>query len=194
LRLLGPIVGLQVQRSSLKVIDGASKWYDPAPLLAVGAVCLSEDGVVGCLSDGRELVDVHNRRHASTKHGGPNGISLGFTAHYASMRAQFGAHLTDGLAGENILIQTDGTVSPEDVGDVLVIETQAGGCIRLEHIVAAEPCLPFTRYALRCERDAPQDPVVTESLRSLRFGRRGFYATYLGVPATVRCGDRVFAS
>jgi hypothetical protein len=53
--------------------------------------------------------------------------------------------------------------------------------------------VPFTRYVLRYERDAPQDELVTESLRSLRYGRRGFYATYLGPPGRIHPGDQVFA-
>jgi hypothetical protein len=187
------VVHLQVQRSSLKVVDGDFKWYDPAPLFGVDELELSEDGVVGCTPGGELIVDVHNRRHPASKNGDKNGISFGFTSHYAALRGQFGAHLTDGIAGENILIASETTISLEDAGGGVVIETGDGQCIELERILVAEPCVPFTRYALRYERDAPQDSLVTESLRSLRYGRRGFYATCLGPPGCIHPGDQVFA-
>jgi hypothetical protein len=35
-----------------------------------------------------------------------NTISIGFTSHYAQMRARFGEHMQDGIAGENINIDS----------------------------------------------------------------------------------------
>jgi hypothetical protein len=186
------VVRVQVQRASLKVVDGALKWYDPAPLLEVEGLELSEHGVVGCSADGAPIVDVHHRRHSLSKHADTNGISFGFTSHYASLRAQFGPHLTDGIAGENILIEASAAISLTDVADGVVIETRQGQSIQLERVVVAEPCVPFTRYALRYEPETPQDELVTESLRTLREGRRGYYASYLGPPVRIRPGDAVF--
>jgi hypothetical protein len=195
LRLLGPVVRLQVQRASLKCsnADGSFRWYDPGPLCAVPELEVTPDGVVGCPASGERLVDVHNRRHPQSKNAEVNAISVGFTSHYASLRSQFGPHLTDGIAGENILVDTDTMVGLADLAGGVVIETQTGARVELELLEVAEPCLPFTRYALRYERDQPSDPTVTESLRSLREGRRGYYATYRGLLARLQPGDSVFA-
>jgi hypothetical protein len=190
---LGPVVRLQVQQSGLKLGDGPLKTYNPSPLREVPSLELSEDGAIGCGPGDELIVDVHNRRHPASKNAGVNAVSLGFTSHYATMRTQFGPHLADGLAGENILVEIDRTVSEEELAGGILIETPDGQSIRLERILVAEPCVPFTRYALQFQPEAPSDPTVTHALQELRHGRRGFYASYLGPSARVRPGDQVFA-
>src|SRR5437867_10710652 len=98
--LIGTIVRLQIQRSSLKLGERPRRWFDPSPLLEVPALEVSPDGVVGLLHDGTRIVDVHNREHPQSKHGSGNGISVGFTSHYAQMRARLGERLVNGIAGE----------------------------------------------------------------------------------------------
>jgi hypothetical protein len=87
--------------------------------------------------------------YASKNGRGRNAISIGFTAHDEAMRARFGEDLEDGLAGENILVQTDRLVHKADVRDGVVIVLQDGRVVRLARILVAEPCVGFTRYALR---------------------------------------------
>jgi hypothetical protein len=195
--LIGTVVKLQVQRSSLKLGERPRRWFDPSPLLTVPALSLSPDGVVGLPPDGDPVVDVHNRAHPETRHGSGNGISLGFTSHYAGMRDRFGERLADGIAGENILVQTERDFTRGDLPGRVTIEGE-GGLVRLEAVRVIEPCVEFSRYALgrmgRPEESLERvDPPVTETLIFLRFGMRGYCATYAAGPTTVRLGDRLYA-
>lgn len=190
---LGSIVRLQVQRSSLKVGPLKARWYDPSPLQVVPAVQLSESGVIGIDESGATVLDAHHRDHSAGKFNGDNGISILFTHHYETMRERFGARLTDGIAGENILVATDRPVRQEDVNGGITIRTVEGSDVRLEGLKIAEPCVEFTRYSIQYAPDARSDGQVTQSLDFLRGGMRGFYARYDGAaPVTVRLGDAVF--
>src|SRR5438876_11913135 len=113
---IGIIVRLQVQQSGLKVGAAPRRWYDPTPLLAVPALHLGASGVSAWDAQGERICDVHHKDHPASRNvRGRNGISIGITAHYDAMRARFGAHLGDGLAGENILVQTDRTFGEADL-------------------------------------------------------------------------------
>lgn len=186
---LGEIARLQVQISSLKLGDKPRRWYDPAALHSLPALRLEPHGVG---DEGGTLLDVHNALHPASKYRGENGVSIGFTGHYARMRAYFGRHVEDGIAGENILVRCERTVGEEDLARGVVIVTVGGEEASLSAIEVAEPCAEFSRYALRYAIDAPSSRAVTEALRFLRGGMRGFYATYAGPAVTVRQGDRVF--
>jgi hypothetical protein len=189
---IGVIARLQIQRSSLKLGDPPRRRYDPAPHWPVPAARLSPEGVAGVDGDAR-LIDVHNSLHPKTKHkDGRNGNSLGFTAHYAAMRDQFGDHLSDGIAGENLLIATARRFTIDDLSGGIAIETGDGDLLELRNILVAAPCVEFTRYALRFPDDATPDASVTSGLQFLHHGMRGFYAAYAGDPATIRVGNRVF--
>src|SRR5690242_19922688 len=100
MRLIGSIARLQVQEVSLKV--GRLRWrhYEPSGLRSVPELEVNDGGVLGWAADGRPIADVHHRDHPDSKNrGGENGISLGFTSHYRTMREHFAGHLTDGIAG-----------------------------------------------------------------------------------------------
>ena len=189
---IGRIVRLQVQLSSLKVGERPLRRYDPAPLRAVPALLLTTGGVLGVAEDGREVLDVHHRDHPDSKNReGVNGISVGFTGHYAAMRARFGPHLADGIAVENILVETPYSYPEQDLAGGLVIETVGGQAVRLKRVVVAEPCVEFSRYALRYDPADRTDRAVTAALTFLGDGMRGYYASYRGEPASIALGDRV---
>ena len=189
---IGTVVRLQVQESSLKV-GVKPRRYDPAPLRSVPAISLSAAGVVGLAENGESIVDVHHRDHPSSKNrGGENGISLGFTGHYREMRQRFGQHLRDGIAGENILIEVDRQFQVEELANGVVVEGADGRPLELRPVIVAAPCVEFSRYALKFPDGARPDATVTEALRFLDAGMRGFYATYGGEPAVVEIGARVF--
>jgi hypothetical protein len=191
-RLIGTIVRLQIQESSLKVGDKPRR-YDPAPIRSVPAISLSDAGVVGLAENGETIVDVHHRDHPASKNrGGENGISLGFTGHYRAMRQRFGQHLTDGIAGENVLIAADRQIQVEALAAGVIVEDAAGRQLELRPVIVAAPCVEFSRYALKFPHGARPDATVTEALRFLDAGMRGFYATYEGEPAVVEVGARVF--
>jgi hypothetical protein len=190
---LGQIVRLQVQRSSLKLpnADGAAhpQRFDPSPLVPVPRLLLQPQGVIGLLDDGSRIVDVHHAEHPASKNQrGINDVSVGFTAHYAIMREQFGAHLSDGIAGENVLIQTAERIELDELSGGLAIETQDGTLAVLEAVVVAEPCVPFTRFCLRLAPAEPSGERVTDSLNQLRQGLRGYYANYAGAGAGAGSG------
>lgn len=194
--LIGTIVRLQVQRSSLKLGERPRRWFDPAPLLEVPALELSGDGVVGLLPDGGRVVDVHHREHPQSRHGSGNGISVGFTSHYAQMRDRLGERIVEGVAGENVLVRTDRAFRQGELSPALAIEG-ADGIARLEAARVIEPCVEFSRYALGHsglpDHDVTQpDPAVTATLQFLRFGTRGYCATYASGPTIVRIGDRLY--
>ena len=191
---IGTIVRLQVQESSLKV-GSKPRRYDPAPIRSVPAMSLGPAGAVGLLKNGETMVDVHHGKHPSSKNrGGENGISLGFTAHYLAMRERFGPHLHDGIAGENILVAVERQFPAEDLASGVVIECSDGRRLQLRPVIVAAPCVEFARFALKFPGDARPDATVTEALRFLDAGMRGFYATYEGEPAVVKVGARVFLS
>ena len=191
--LLGPIVRLQVQEASLKVGQPPRQRYVPAPLRAVPALEVTVDGVRGVTDTGEFLLDVHHRGHPSSKNRrGVNGISLGFTSHYDAMRAYFGPHLTDGIAGENLLIATDQVIGEEDLAPGLAIVTSDGNQVLLMDIVPAAPCAEFSRFALRFPEDKRSDGTVTEALQFLSDGVRGYYARYHGPATRIAVGNLVY--
>ena len=193
-RNIGTIVRLQVQESSLKV-GSKPRRYDPMPIRSVPSLSVSPAGVVGLAENGETIVDVHHHAHPASKNrDGENGISLGFTAHYLAMRQRFGQHLADGIAGENILIAVDRQFQEEDLAAGVVIEATDGRRLELRPVIVAAPCVEFTRYALKFPDDARPDATVTEGLRFLDAGMRGFYATYADEPAVIEIGARVFLS
>jgi hypothetical protein len=193
-RYIGTIMRLQIQESSLKVGSNPRR-YDPAPIQSVPALSLSPAGVVGLAENGETIVDVHHHDHPASKNRrGENGVSLGFTAHYLAMRQRFGRHLRDGIAGENILIEVDRQLLVEDLAGGVVIEGASERRLELRPVIVAAPCVEFTRYALNFPDGARPDATVTEALRFLDAGMRGFYATYSGEPAVIEIGARVFLS
>lgn len=191
MRPLGPLVRLQVQRSSLKVGEKPLRSYDPAPLLAVGRLALSPEGALGSAPDGGWIVDVHHRGHPATKNAdGLHGVSVGFTAHYDAMRRRFGERLTLGCAGENLIAETAGQLSFDDVARGLAILAPDGTeRVRLKVLEVAHPCRPFTGWALG---GTVESAVLKEHLQFLEGGMRGFYCNAEGT-GTVQVGDLLVA-
>jgi hypothetical protein len=189
---IGRILRLQVQRASLKVGAAPQRRYDPEPLQAVPRLEVSRGGVVG--HDGHATIgDVHHQEHPQSKNrGGTNGISIGFATHYALMRQRFGAHMVDGVAGENVLIDTDARFVDSDMPEALYIETAGGDRIQLTGIQVAAPCVEFTRFAMQRPMQAPNDRTVSDAFDFLRRGMRGYYARYDGMPVQLAPGDRLY--
>lgn len=191
MRLLGRIVRLQVQRASLKVGDGADRRYDPAPIVSMPRLRLDPDGAVG-LPDGlAPIVDVHNRRHPGSKNRGANALSVGFTSHYRAMRERFGPHLVDGIAGENVLVDSGESFLAGLLGERLLIRGAGAPDAALVGLAVAEPCAPFSRFALGDAVRDPDDPAIGEALRFLRLGTRGYYAV-APRQAELCLGDEVY--
>lgn len=191
-REIGPIVRLQIQRESLKVADPPRKRYDPAPILS-GLEMRVENGIATIEEGGEAVLDVHCQAHPRSRNrGNGNMLSIGFTSHYDKMRAEFGAHLTDGIAGENVLVDAGGMFALDDLEAGMRIQLSDGGVVDLSPVVVATPCVEFSRF---CMGDPDADPRdVSQTLRFLDGGTRGFYAYVAGgLPATIRTGDLLLA-
>jgi hypothetical protein len=192
LRPLGRVVRLQIQQSKLKLGEKPNRYYDPAPLLRVDELTLTPEGALARLPDGGTLIDVHHPAHPETRNlDRTNDLSVGFTPHYAAMRERYGAHLVDGCAGENILIETTGRVTLADIAGGLVIQPASGGrSVQLQVVRHAPPCREFSGYASRSN----EPEAIKEALQFLDDGLRGFYFA-LGnpVPVWVTIGDEVLA-
>lgn len=190
MRELGRLVRLQIQRSTLKTGVKPERRYDPAPILEVPRLALSPDGVMGA-ADGSWIVDVHHRAHPATKNDdGLHGVSVGFTGHYAAMRAKFGPHLVTGCAGENLIAETPGRLSLDELAQGLAVLGPGGDeRARLKVLQVAHPCRPFTGWALG---GTVESAVLKEHLQFLEDGMRGFYCTAEG-PGFVEVGDLLVA-
>lgn len=195
MRTLGTIVRLQVQVDSIKSGSKRNERYTPVPnLISVPILKLNADGVTGITEHGSELPDVHNRNHPHSKNRGDNGISIGFTGHYDAMRARFGDHLTDGIAGEVMLVSLDEIVPLDKIQRGIII---VGDDRRIEigPWDIAHPCAPFSKFCLQFPEGAKPDRRITETLQFLENGMRGFVASYpVDSPdAEIHVGDTVYA-
>jgi hypothetical protein len=191
MKLLGPIVRLQVQQSRLKVPAGERKVYDPTPIRSLASILVTDRGIVGLDDNGSPVPDVHHADHPMTRNNGANDLSLGFTSHYGAMRDRFGDHLHDGVAGESILVEVAELVQEETLHHGVTIRTATGIDVHLGDILVAEPCVEFTGYALR---NTENNRAIAAALPHLRHGMRGFYARYHGPEVRIAIGDQLFAS
>ncbi len=191
---IGVIRVVQIQTGKLKAGEKPERYYDPSHILRVDALLLTHDGVTGLTDDGGRIIDIHNARHPETRNNGTNGISLGFTAHYRRMRERFGARITDGIAGENIIIESDTPFHAEDLQAGLVIES-GGQQRRFHYVKIALPCNEFSTFCLTGDRvgsAAASD--LKAALQFLDQGTRGFMiAPYPDADGSeVRAGDMVY--
>lgn len=190
---LGPIVRLQVQTDHLKLGQPPVRRYDPTPVVAVAGLGIDVDGVTGIQDDGTVLLDVHHRLHPRSRHRGDNGVSLGFTGHYRAIGERFANVFSVGAAGENLIIDDDRVHDEARFVRGVVIDGD-GEPVRLTAVIAAPPCVEFTRYCLGRTADVAADrEAVTAGLEFLGGGMRGFYAELEGETAEVRPGDMVYA-
>jgi hypothetical protein len=179
LTAIGTVARLQVQRSRLKPGPAPTRVYDPAPLLEVEALEVGPRGVVGLTTDG-PVRDVHHADHPDSRNRRlANGLSLLPRAHYAALRGRYGPHLVDGTAGESLLLDTDGPWTEADLGGTLWLEAADGDLLELDQVVAAPPCVEFSRFCLGLP-PGPVDEDVRQALDDLDGGARGFTAQVRG--------------
>jgi hypothetical protein len=195
MREIGRVRLVQIQRASLKAGEKPYRYYDPTPLQVAAGLLLSPAGAIGIAANSERVVDIHHAEHPRSKNQqGLNGVSIGFTSHYRAMRERFGAHLTDGCAGENILIESDQAFALSDLGDRLAIETSDGTLAVLARLLVAAPCVEFSQFAAGQGERLPAE-ALKATLQFLDQGMRGFYAGLVSDSneAIVRAGDRVFS-
>jgi hypothetical protein len=188
----GRLARLQVQRGPLKLGPKGARRYDPAGIVQVDELTVDRDGVVGRAAAG-EVLDVHHVAHPQSRNSrGRNAVSIGTTADYAQMRAQFGAHVSDGIAGENLLVETDQPIGTLAGLTALCVESVDGSELMLTELGIAAPCVEFTRLCLGRD-DTETDDEVLAAMPALEGGRRGWYAVAVGGPVRLRAGARVWA-
>jgi hypothetical protein len=186
--VLGPVARLQVQPSRLKPGPAGARAYDPSPLTPVDALRVDARGATGLLA-GTEVADVHHADHPDSRsRRGRNGLSVMTTGGYARLRAKYGPHLADGVAGESVLVDAPGGLGAELEGRALEVVT-AGGPVRLTRVAVCTPCVEFTRWCLRLDPDAGVDDEVLAGLDTLDGGARGLLA--VADPGVIRPGDLV---
>lgn len=185
--MLHQIVRLQVQTEPLKQGEKPHRWYDPSFIQRVDRLHVDADGATGEF-DERDVLDVHSVTHPrSRNHGRASGLSIGFTSHYQVMRQQFGAHVTDGIAGENVLVAVDGRITFERLAGAAL--RTAHGDVAFAEVEVAEPCVEFSRLVLGVKPD-DRSVSMREPLQQLRGGVRGFYVA-LAQPVDLTEDDRL---
>ncbi len=190
-RLLGKIVRLQIQRVPLKLGEKPNRRYDPAGLLTVDRLTLTPLGALVPQPGGAPVLDIHHLTHPETRSSGPEStLSFGFTPHYAAMRGRYGAHMTDGCAGENILVETDHTVLLGEVQGGLALHRAGAAPVQLGGVRIALPCREFSAYA----QHGPGAKALKEALQFLDNGMRGYWCRLEGgADAVIAVGDEVWA-
>ena len=184
---LGTITNLCIANLTSKTGRPAPDGYDPSVVLEVEALRITNRGPLG-LRSGAWLPDIHHRDHPDSRNRDDNDISLNFASHYRKMAERFGARITPGCAGENIVISSERVIAAGEIEGGIVIHAQSGPC-RLESLIPAPPCAPFSAWALG--QTAPEPGETKAALQFLQHGTRGFYVKYAGDEIVIRVGDRV---
>jgi len=170
-------------------------FYDASRRVEVDRLEVTSRGIQATLPTGEQVLDIHHLDHADKAYDDDDLVCVGFTAHYDAMRAEFGEHMVDGIAGENIIIDYPDEVWPDDLGTALAIENQDSGEVAtLELVSFASPCVEFSRFCVERQHDEIPASRLGEILRFLGNGRRGFLLVLDDAldTVTVRPGDRVF--
>lgn len=189
---IGEIQLIQIQRESLKVTRDEKRYYVPDALLQVSKLQINRQGVMGILSDGNRLLDVHHELHPNSRNRSDNFLSIGFTSHYARMRERFGEHLQTGIAGENIIVHSETMITPEQAGSTFIIKTSTEETITLVDVIPAPPCAPFSEF---CAGDNVSAAEKKATLQFLSNGIRGFYMRpATDTPMLIQAGDVLYIS
>src|SRR5260370_16437722 len=149
MREIGRSKQVQVQPPHLKFGGRPNTYYEPSPLLFVDALLVNPYGAIGVTAEGEHITDIHHAQHQASRYShGKNDLSVGFTSHYAAMRARFGQHLIDGCAAENILVGTERSFTLTDLQKGFAIQNpDTGQIVHLAQLKVAAPCVEFSLYA-----------------------------------------------
>lgn len=189
-RYIGDITLLQLQTQPLKVGD-VQRFYEPqAALRPVHHFTLTIDGITAEIGD-ETVMDAHHRYHPQSRNRISNPASFGFTSHYKKMQQRFGEHLYLGVAGENIIIETDEVFGEAELLTGIAFEASDGEALLIDTMFAIPPCKPFAKYCLQTDDVESQQILVRESLQFLLNGVRGFcFEPAEGVEFQLEVGQR----
>ncbi|MCP5101501.1 MAG: hypothetical protein GY943_38635 [Chloroflexi bacterium] len=198
LRELGRVMMVQLQPAGLIIESSKTPsgyLYDPSRLLKVDQLTINPLGIEATTGAGEHMLDIHHINHPDKEYDDDDLVCIGFSSHYKAMRNRFGAHLVDGIAGENIIIEGGKEIWPEDLRQQIFIENaKTGYRMRLEMVSHANPCAEFSQFALGSPYEKPTANEMKATLQFLGNGRRGFlFVMEKGQEtATVQAGDKVF--
>jgi hypothetical protein len=195
LRELGSVKLTQLQPSGMIIETPAGYFYDASRRVEVNRLKITPLGIEAITTEGEHVLDIHHINHPNKAYDNDDLVCIGFTSHYQEMRARFGEHMVDGIAGENIIIEYEQEVWLEDLGQQIAIENaDTGRMARLDVVSFAAPCEEFSHFAARSQHKRLPAAKLKDTLQFLGNGRRGFLLVFSDnqEPATVRSGDRVF--
>ena len=197
LHKLGKVKLVQLQPSGLIIETPSGYFYDASRRVEVDRLLITSKGIEAINPDGEHALDIHHLDHPDKAYDDDDLVCIGFTSHYEAMRARFGGHMVDGIAGENIIIEYDKEVWSEDLGQQICIENIDTGQITLLDMVSyAAPCDEFSHFAAKSQDERIPTQELKRILQFLNYGRRGFLLVMRDGQdaATVRPGDKVFST
>jgi hypothetical protein len=195
LRELGRIKLTQLQPSGLIIKTPSGYFYDPSRRVEVDRLQINSLGIEATTPEGEHVLDIHHISHPDKAYDDDDLVCIGFTSHYDAMRARFGDHMVDGIAGENIIIDYEEEVWPEDLGERIGIENADTGHLAILDMVSfAAPCSEFSHFAAQNQDEQLPADKLKSILQFLGNGRRGFLLVLSDGQegALVKTGDRVF--
>ncbi len=194
-RDLGRVKLVQIQPDGLIIETPSGYIYDASRLAKVDRLRITPLGIEATTPQGERVLDIHHVNHPDKAYDEDDLISIGFTSHYQAMRARFGEHMVDGIAGENIIIEYNKEVWTEDLGPQIAIEnTETGQMTLLDLVCFAAPCDEFSHFAAQSQDKRLPAADLKSTLKFLNNGRRGFLLVLRDgqEAAAVQVGDRVF--
>jgi hypothetical protein len=194
IRELGTVKLVQVQPSGLIIETPSGYFYDATRRVEVDRLLITSLGIEATTREGEHVLDIHHIEHPDKAYDNDDLISIGFTSHYDAMRSRFGEHMVDGIAGENIIIEYEKEVWPEDIGEQIVIENpETGHRTFLDVVCFAAPCDEFSHFAASSQDERLPPAALKATLQFLNKGRRGFLLVLSAgqEAATIQAGDSV---
>ncbi|MCP4960333.1 MAG: hypothetical protein GY925_13825, partial [Actinomycetia bacterium] len=171
----GVVKLVQLQPDGL-IVDGpgpgpTTSVYDASRRVAVDRLHISPRGIEATLPGGESVLDIHHLDHPGKAYDDDDLVCVGFSGHYEAMRGEFGEHMVDGIAGENIIIECEGEIWLDDLGETLTIENQDTG--ELATFKSARIAAPGVEFSRLCAQ-RPDDDVSGAELGEIwRFLGRG---------------------
>ena len=195
LNLLGYVKLTQLQPTGLIINTPSGEFYDPSRRVVVDSLQISPLGIESITPDGEHVLDIHHIDHPDKKYDNDDLVCIGFSSHYAAMRARFGEHMVDGVAGENIIIQAEKEIWPEELGQRIGFESSETGDITFLDVVKfAAPCEEFSHFVAQSQHQRLPAAELKATLQFLGNGRRGYLLVLSDgqEPVIVQPQDRVF--
>lgn len=192
---LGKVKLVQLQPSGLIIETPSGYFYDASRRVEVDRLSITAKGIEATTPDGKHVLDIHHLDHPDKAYDDDDLVCIGFTSHYEAMRARFGDHMIDGIAGENIIIEYDQEVWTDDLGQQIAIENKETGQMTLLDMVCyAAPCDEFSHFAAQSQDQRLPATELKSILQFLNNGRRGFLLVLRDGQkmTTVQPGDRVY--